>query len=380
MKHSTLKRLALSILAIAGMQQAFGAELGTNADTDVTNTVVITWKVAGVAQTAPTPTEQPAMAVSFKVDRKVNLTMTGSTQNSISPGQAGVMLTYVVTNKTNDTADFVLAYEKGETDFTLSNVHMYVEADGNNTFDDGVDNVVGNEITYIDDLGEDIGRTVYIFADIAGDAANTEAATITLKAQAVDKSGTAGSPGTALAETAGVDVAGSVDNVFADGDGPHSLDTDQDGEYSATGTYNISGTNINVSKSYTVLSDGFSAAGQEKPIPGAIVLYCITVQNAGTVNADHIGVSDAVPGSTTYQTDGDTGIRVFEEQASAPTCDAATFLTGTALDDDSVDESGDDNPVGAVAYGSFSANTINTMVPALSASKFTTTMFKVKID
>ena len=380
MKHSTLKRLALSIVAIAGMQQAFGAELGTDANTDVTNTVVVSWKVGGVQQTAPTPTEQPGMEVSFKVDRKVNLTMTGSTQNAVSPGQTGVMLTYVVTNKTNDTADFVLAYEKDETDFGLSNIHMYVEADGNNTFDEGTDNDPGNEITYIDDLGEDAGRTVYIFANIAADAANTESATITLKAQAVDKSGTTASPGTALVETLAADNAANVDNVFADGDGPHSLDTDQDGEYSATGTYNISGTSINVSKSYTVLSDGFSAAGQEKPIPGAIVLYCITVENAGTINADHIGVSDAVPGETTYQTDGDTGIRVFEEQATAPTCDDATFLTGTALDDDASNELGDDNPLGAVAYGSFSADTINTMVPALSAGKFTTTMFKVKIN
>ena len=380
MKHSTLKRLALSIVAIAGMQQAFGAELGTDANTDVTNTVVVSWKVGGVQQTAPTPTEQPGMEVSFKVDRKVNLTMTGSTQNAVSPGQTGVMLTYVITNKTNDVADFVLAMEMDQTDFGLSNIHMYVEADGNNTFDEGTDNVSGNEITYIDDLGEDAGRTVYIFANIAADAANTESATITLKAQAVDKSGTTASPGTALVETLAADNAANVDNVFADGDGPHSLDTDQDGEYSATGTYNISGTSINVSKSYTVLSDGFSAAGQEKPIPGAIVLYCITVENAGTVNADAIGVSDDVPSSTTYQTDGDTGIRVYTEQASAPACTDTAFLAGTALDDDSSNETNDDDPTGATLKGSYDGTSIITLVPLLSAGKFTTTMFKVKID
>jgi uncharacterized repeat protein (TIGR01451 family) len=379
MKRTTLKLLALSILTIAGMQQAYAADLGTDADTSVTNTVVITWKVGGITQTAPTPTEQPAMEVTFKVDRKVNLTMTADAQTAISPGQTGVMLTYLVTNKTNDTADFVLAYEKDESAFALSNVHMYVD-DGDNTFEDGTDNVVGNEITYIDDLAEDTGRNVYIFADMAADAADTEVASITLKAQAVAKTGSEGAPGAALAETAGADNAAAVDNVFADGDGPHSLDADQDGEYSATGTYTISGTNINVSKTYTVLSDGFSAAGQEKPIPGAIVLYCITVENAGAANADHIGVSDVVPGSTTYQTDGDNGIKVFVEQASAPACDAATFTSGTSLDDDSVDESGDDNPAGATAYGSFSANTISTTVPTLTSSKFTTTMFKVKID
>ena len=302
MNRTTLKLLAFSILSIAGMQQAM-ADVGTNANATISSTVTVNWKVGGVSQTQPT-----VPATTFVVDRKVNVTMTGNTQSSLSPGQTGVMLTFLVTNKTNDTADFKLSYEKGETLFNLSNVKVYVEADGDNTFTDGVDNVVANEKDYIDDLAEDTGKTVYVFADIASDAANTESATITLMAQAVVDA-TIASP-VALAESA-VDGAGTVENVFADGDGPHSLDGAEDGRFSATGTYTVSSTSINVSKTYKVLSDGFSTAGQEKPIPGAVVLYCITVENAGTVNADHIGVSDAIPNSTTYQTDGDTGIRVY---------------------------------------------------------------------
>ena len=56
---------------------------------------------------------------------------------------------------------------------------------------------------------------------------------------------------------------------------------------------------LTVTKTAAVISDGFSAAGQAKAIPGAIVEYTITVQNNGLVTIGAT-LTELVPANTTY--------------------------------------------------------------------------------
>lgn len=389
MKRNISKLLAATLF-LAGSGQAFSAELGTDANTTVSNTVSIAWKVGGIQQTAPA---DPTQTVEFLVDRKVNVTATGDSVGSIAPGTTQVMLTFQVTNKTNDTGDFLLTAVPGG-DFTLSNVKMYVDT-SDTTFTAGTDDVTEGD--YIDDLGEDVTRNVYVFADIPLTATDAQAATITLTAQAYDKAGTvAAHPiGNVLTETAAADVKTVVENVFADGDsdGAGTADEDQDGRFGAVGTYTVSATSIAVNKEYKVIWDGFSAAGEEKAVPGAVILYCITIHNQGATAADHIDVSDQISdvAKTTYLPDtvvaltngGPGGIRVASS-ASAPTCSAAAFLAATAVDDDATDETDDENVdvVASGIVGQYDAgtHTISSSVKQLSGSSYTTTMFKVTIN
>lgn len=78
---------------------------GTASGTTINNTVSVNYKVGGVDQTATGASD------SFKVDRKVNLTVAevGTTTTEVSPGQTAAVTTFTVTNNSNATLDFALA-------------------------------------------------------------------------------------------------------------------------------------------------------------------------------------------------------------------------------------------------------------------------------
>ena len=87
-----------------------------------------------------------------------------------------------------------------------------------------------------------------------------------------------------------------VDVVFADA-GVLNGNVVEDGISLAFDQYLV-GT-LTVTKTAAVISDGFSAAGQAKAIPGAIVEYTITVQNNGLVTTG-AALTELVPANTTY--------------------------------------------------------------------------------
>jgi uncharacterized repeat protein (TIGR01451 family) len=77
-----------------------------------------------------------------------------------------------------------------------------------------------------------------------------------------------------------------------------------------------------VAKISSVLSDGVSASNP-KAIPGAIIRYCITVQNNGSGTAANVTATDILPANVTY---------VPASMVSGASCGAAA----TAEDDDNV--------------------------------------------
>ncbi len=95
-----------------------------------------------------------------------------------------------------------------------------------------------------------------------------------------------------------------VDIVFADpdSDGLLGFDTVRNGAAWAYGAYEISTRSValSVTKTASILSDGVNA-GNPKAIPGAVVQYCLTVQNStlGTA-ASNVSLTDIVPTGTTY--------------------------------------------------------------------------------
>jgi hypothetical protein len=331
MKRNSTKLLTAAILLATG-QQAFAAATGTLAGQTVSNTANVSYTVSGVSQTAAF--NNPA--ATFKVDRKVNVTVaaadTTSSPNKVAPKANDQVLTFTVTNTTNDTMDFHLgtANATGD-DFDVTSFNRYyVESGATPGYQSAEDTA-----TYIDELPSGDAKTVYVLANIPDtngtNIANTKQSGVVLTATA-RAGGVAATEGAALTnDSASADIAGTVQNVFADAAGTGG-DTAKNGAHADTGFYEIATAAIAVNKTSFVMWDPINNYTNPKAIPGAIMVYCITVSNPSTtVPATAIGITDVV--DTTYLADINTGatagtiaFKLSEEGVDDPACNATTLI------------------------------------------------------
>jgi hypothetical protein len=280
-------------VAMLGANPAFAA--GTASGTTVTNTATVNYAVGGVTQGVVTSNN----AV-FTVDRKINLTVAelGTVTTDVAPGSTAQVTTFTVTNTSNATLDFILSASQiaggtaahgGTDNFDVTGVTIFVDSNGNNVYDAGVDTA-----TFIDELAADGVRTVFIVANVPAGQANGSVAEINLTAQA-GESGTAGTQGAASTQTAGANTAG-VDTVFADTAGTAVGDAARDGRHSDDDDYTVRAALLTAVKTSTILWDPFNGNTNPKHIPGAVVEYCIAVTNAaGGALATGVSVGDPLP-------------------------------------------------------------------------------------
>jgi uncharacterized repeat protein (TIGR01451 family) len=333
-----IKYLA-AMLLLAGVQQA--QAIGTLQGTNVANNASVAYTVGGVSQPVV-----PSNTANFVVDRRINLTVaeSGGLATNVIPGSIDRVTTFTVSNSTNGTQDFRLLGTNdasgpgtalGNTDnFDGTNVRVFVDSNGNGTYDAALDTA-----TFIDELGPDQTRNVFVLIDIPVGQVNGDIAGVTLRAFAAN-SGVIGTLGADATQTAGADTALAVDTVFADTAGALNTtgDAARDGSHSDDDQYNVVTAALTVIKSQTVISDPFNGAVNPKAIPGAVIEYCVDINNTGATQADAIVLTDAIPANTTYQAG---TIRVGVAGAGT----ACTSGTGTAEDDDAagVGDAGDFN-------------------------------------
>ena len=337
MSMNHLKYLA-AILLLMGVQQAQAA--GTAQGTNVANTATVDYTVGGVNQP-----DVSSNTVNFLVDRRINLTVAevGGTATDVIPGSIDRVTTFTVSNTTNGVQDFRLDTTNdavgvgtafGDTDnFDGSNVRVFVD-NGNGIYEPALDTA-----TFIDELGADQTRTVFVLIDIPVSQVNDDTAGITLRAFAAD-SGTAGALGGDATQTAGADTPLVVDTVFGDTAGAPNTTGDlaRDGSHSDDDEYDVVTAALTVIKSQTVISDPFNGAVNPKAIPGAVIEYCVDINNTGATQADAIVMTDAIPANTTYQA-GTIRVGVIGVGTGC------TSGTGAAEDDDAagVGDAGDFN-------------------------------------
>jgi uncharacterized repeat protein (TIGR01451 family) len=294
--NRTLLGLLLALLAsLAGMPSALAA--GTLAGTSISNSATVNYQVGGVSQPAIN-----SPAVSFVVDRKINLTVSTNDVAAISvtPGTSGNVLTFTVTNNGNDTQDFALSAIAvstggaskfgGNDNIDAGSVAVFVDVNGNGTYEAGTDTA-----TFIDELAPDASKKVFIVATFPTGLNNGDIASYHLLAEA--RAGqTAGSLGGALTQTAGADTPGSVDVVFADGQGSATAsDSPRDAKHSSQSDYKIVAATLTVTKTSAVISDPFNGTTNPKAIPGAVIEFTITITNAaGGATATNITMSDSL--------------------------------------------------------------------------------------
>ncbi|MGB7655621.1 MAG: hypothetical protein WBL74_09070 [Novosphingobium sp.] len=345
-----LGTVGAAALVVTSASPAFAG--GTTAGSTITNTVTVNYQVGAVAQTAT------GASNTFTVDRKVNLTVAevGTTTTQVSPGQTAAVTTFTVTNTSNATLDFALvaAQQTGlagahsNTDnFDVTNVKIYVDTNGNGSYDAGTDTLV----TYLDELAADASKTVFVVADIPLGQVTNDVAAVTLTATGREGGG-ATAQGAALTETTGANTAG-MDTVFADGAG--ATDAVRNADYSAKDDYTVLAAALTISKLSTVISDPINGTTNPKLIPGATIEYCIVVNNAaGSATATNVAISDPLPTTVTYSSG------------------YGTFLNGTVT-------SGVCNFDGT-AGGSFASGTVSGTLSSVAAGETKTLRFRAVIN
>lgn len=372
-------RLALAAsLTLCALPQAFAA--GTAAGTDINNTASVDYEVGGINQP-----DVPSNTLTFKVDRKINLTVAevGAASTNVVPGASAQVLTFTVTNDSNAPMDFRLVATQDATSattafadtdsFNVTAPQVFVDVNNNGTYDSLVDTA-----TFIDELPADTPKTVFIVSTIPSGQINGDTAGLTLTAvaaQSTDGTGAYVATATTLAadavetNTASTDNAAFVDTVFGDVAG----DTDGagDGRHSDDDEYDVVTAAIVVVKSSTVVSDPFNGTSFPKAIPGAVIEYCLDVLNSGAAAAGSIVLSDAIPANTTY---------VAGSIKSAPTGAGSTCDVGTGLaeDDDNADGAEVDGATGD--FGATAAGTVTVRADSIGASSRFKTTFRVTVD
>jgi uncharacterized repeat protein (TIGR01451 family) len=269
-----IKRVALAVMALSAMgvsSSVFAAVGETTAGIDITNTATVNYTVGSVAQTPVA-----SNVATFKVDRKVDLTVTGGSPTTTNPGRVDQALIYTVANTGNDADTFTLgATNQGSDGFDTTGIEMYLD-DGDNTFDSG-DTLITAPLP----LARDTSAVVFVVSDIPLTATNGQTAILQLAAT------------TTQTASGGADDPNVVDVVFADA-GNNGTENDDN-------NYTIEAATLSVVKSAAVVSDPVNGISPNaKAIPGAVVRYSIVVTNNGAAAAAAVTLTDNIPNNTTY--------------------------------------------------------------------------------
>lgn len=338
-------RLGVGLLAGLGLAPAAFAE-GTSSGALVTNNVSLSYEVNSVTQTG-------SAAVSFRVDRKLNLEVVTQNADWVSavPGQTATpgstaALDYLVTNRSNDTVPVRVALidrsAAAVTGFAAQVASpatfapnpatgtLWNDLDDDDTIDPGEQSVAlsasGVTILNLGGMAADADTNIKVVVDVDTGALGDRYRSFTLAATALngggspfpgDQSGNAAPGGSASDVPNDINA---VEVVFADGDSTNaedirydfingtvltSLDATADGQ-SVDSSGFITLVTLGVAKHVEVLYDpisgnrynGSGAATTENPkaIPGAVLLYVIgVVNNTGSVAAANVQIDDDIP-------------------------------------------------------------------------------------
>lgn len=332
--NNSLKFALAAGLSLGVLSPAFAA--GTTAGTSIANTASVDYVVGGVNQT-----DVPSNTTTFVVDRKIDLVVAevGGAVTNVVPGSSAQVTTFTVTNTSNSVIDVrLVAANKTGDNFDMTGLAAYVESGATGGYQPLEDTAV-----FIDELAVSAVRTVYIVGSVPAGATNGQNADVTLTGIAAQSTnGTTGAyvatvstlaADAAETNTAVVDNATFIDTVFADAAG--NIDAVTDGQHSDDDRYTLVTATISVNKSSSVVTDPFncttagtpgSCTTPPKAVPGAVVEYCLDVNNTGAAAADTIILTDAIPTNTTY-------VAGSIKTGATGTGAACTVGSGTALTD-----------------------------------------------
>jgi len=292
MKHLTTPiKLSVSLTALLLSQASFAG--GTDAGTIVENTATISYSVGGAAQAPVT-----SAVADFKVDQKVDLTVTGNSGANIivSPSTArattGNKLTYVLSNDGNSPQDFKINVTHLGTEDFDAGTGTTAAPQAPEACQFTIDGGAANAMTAIPtvSLAKDATATIVVMCSMPNrpDVDDGHESTIDVLATAVDGAGAI------MAESTIADREDDVDVVLADGTGTPTDNADRNAMHSDTQTYEIDVPMLTVVKTSAVISDPLNGTTLPKRIPGAVIEYTITVENTSDSVASGLTVTDVL--------------------------------------------------------------------------------------
>ena len=328
MQRGMASALAIAALVVGAADVAHAT--GTAAGTNISNVATINYSVNAVAQPALTANAD------FVVDRRIDMTLTPVpvALTNVTPGTTGNVIAFTLTNTSNAPLDFATSAANranGTVDpyggatpdsFDTTNA-SFADNDSSGTYVAGTDTS-----TSVTNLAADTSRLVFVVSSIPGGTASGSVAVVTLTVTATELGGAA------LSQSAGADVAGTVQTVFADGAG--DTDAARDAAFSDSSGFLVQGATVSVTKTEAIISDPVNGGTNPKHIPGAVVEYTVTVSNAAgsALPATSVTLTDVLPGTVTFRPDTyavGQGISVGGTPRTNTNGDAdgADFTTGT---------------------------------------------------
>ncbi|GAA0407620.1 hypothetical protein GCM10009133_15230 [Cocleimonas flava] len=278
---------------------------GVNAGTEIQNIATVTYEIAGEDQSpiesTPVGNSNPGVGngspTMFRVDRKIDLTVTGNNDANVVPGETQSEVTFTLTNEGNDTQEFTLTPEAAvvSDDFDPANCSYEVTAISGTPLPGVVIPTTGNIL-----LGPDQQASIAVTCDIpvvSGGSllSSGDTSLISLTAQAVKNS-----DDSMTTETSGVDTAENIETVFADDQGTD--DANRDASHSARRTYlvSVSATPPTLSIEKSIVSFLDTNGGTTKT-SGTEVTYKILVTSSGTGSINNVEITDPTPANMTYK-------------------------------------------------------------------------------
>jgi uncharacterized repeat protein (TIGR01451 family) len=356
--HQLSKTLRLAFVSaglVLGLAQHSAYAAGTLSGTNIDNFAKLAYSVGGVAQNdicsssaaagnttstgsisaaACTSTSPGAVATTFKVDNKVNLTVTENAglPTIVVPGATSAVTTFTVTNNGNTVQDYSLAVSNtvasgttifGSTtsltdNFNPSTCTVFAETNGTAGYQAGADTAI-----YIDELAPDASRVVYAVCNIPVGQLNNDVAIVELTATTLS-GGTTGTQGGALVVAAntqtGVEIVLADPATAASTDGTRPLQVAGDAKGTARDAYKVESAVLAVKKVVTPVCDPINGATAPKNIPGAAIQYAITITNTGAASATLTTITDTLDANLVLAASGVTG-------GAAAACTPSPVLT-----------------------------------------------------
>jgi len=265
----------VALLAIACFSSAAKAA-GTPAGTIILNQATANFEVDG------DPTSSNSNIVSIQVGEILNVDVTWQDASAIPvfPGSLKQVLTMKVTNTGNGNEAFSLAVNTAlpGDQFDPSIVSVYLDTDENGLFDESQDTLYtpgAND----PDMPADGFVTVFILCDIPADRLADDLGDADLTATSKTGSGTPGTIFEGLGDGGTDAVVGSTTATMT-----------------TPGTYEVRNVIVTIVKS-AVVQDQF---GGNKAIPGATVIYTLSVAASGEGTAQGVVITDDIPENSTY--------------------------------------------------------------------------------
>lgn len=278
---------------------------GTQAGVDISNIAIVNYEIDGAVQSAiessPTGNSSSGVgigaATTFKVDRKIDLVVTGNNNAEVIPGDFQSEVTFTLTNEGNDIQGFQLTPNASLTgdNFDIASCTTTVTSVTGVALPD-----VTLPSTNAIKLSPDQSASISVKCDIPLFNGVTPIATGDVSLLSLNAEAKTNDDDSVVSQSIGIDIVDEVETVFADGIGTDDLGRDASHSARRTYTATLGSTPPTLSITKTLLKMKDPNGGNEA-IAGSEVTYKIKIVTEGMGELTDVVITDITPAEMQYK-------------------------------------------------------------------------------